>query len=389
MWRRYLRRHVVAGQQVERLDSTLTRRPCTDDGGSMIELFRRLFGSGSSDLRRRTVAIYSVLVVANVAAWLWAVFLFREQPILLGTALIAYGFGLRHAVDPDHIAAIDNVTRKLIQERKRTVTVGFWFAIGHSAVVALGAAVIALASAAMDSRFNGFREIGGVISTSVSALFLFAIAAINLIVLRSVYRSFRLVRNGGHYVEEDFEHLLKSRGLLARLFRPMFRLVTQSWHMLPLGFLFGLGFDTATEISLLGIAATEAAKGVSVSAIMVFPALFAAGMSLVDTTDGVLMLHAYDWAFVKPIRKLYYNLTITLVSVLVAVVIGGVEALGLIGDKLQPEGAFWDAVGALNGNFNTLGFVVIGVFLASWLLSVTIYYVRGIDKIEMTIAPDG
>ena len=256
-------------------------------------------------------------------------------------------------------------------------------------MVALGAAVIALASAAMDSRFNGFREIGGVISTSVSALFLFAIAAINLIVLRSVYRSFRLVRNGGHYVEEDFEHLLKSRGLLARLFRPMFRLVTQSWHMLPLGFLFGLGFDTATEISLLGIAATEAAKGVSVSAIMVFPALFAAGMSLVDTTDGVLMLHAYDWAFVKPIRKLYYNLTITLVSVLVAVVIGGVEALGLIGDKLQPEGAFWDAVGALNGNFNTLGFIVIGVFLASWLLSVTIYYVRGIDKIEMTIAPDG
>ena len=157
----------------------------------------------------------------------------------------------------------------------------------------------------------------------------------------------------------------------------MFRLVTQSWHMLPLGFLFGLGFDTATEISLLGIAATEAAKGVSVSAIMVFPALFAAGMSLVDTTDGVLMLHAYDWAFVKPIRKLYYNLTITLVSVLVAVVIGGMRTLGLIGDKLQPDGAFWDAVGALNGNFNTLGFVVIGVFLASWLLSVTIYYVRG------------
>jgi high-affinity nickel-transport protein len=355
----------------------------------MIELFRRLFGSGSSDLRRRTVAIYGVLVVANVAAWLWAVALFREQPILLGTALIAYGFGLRHAVDPDHIAAIDNVTRKLIQERKRTVTVGFWFAVGHSAVVALGAAVIALASAAMDSRFTSFREIGGVISTSVSALFLFAIAAINLIVLRSVYRSFRLVRNGGHYVEEDFEHLLKSRGLLARLFRPMFRLVTRSWHMLPLGFLFGLGFDTATEISLLGIAATEAAKGVSVSAIMVFPALFAAGMSLVDTTDGVLMLHAYDWAFVKPIRKLYYNLTITLVSVVVAVVIGGVEALGLIGNKLQPEGAFWNAVGTLNGNFNTLGFVVIGVFLASWLLSVTIYYVRGIDKIEMTIAPDG
>ena len=218
---------------------------------------------------------------------------------------------------------------------------------------------------------NGFREIGGVISTSVSALFLFTIAAINLLVLRSVYRSFRLVRNSGHYVS-----LLKSRGLLARLFRPMFGLVTRSWHMLPLGFLFGLGFDTMTEISLLGIAATEAAIGVSVAAIMLFPTPSAAGRSMVDTTDGVLMLHAYDWTFVTPVRKLYYNLAITLVSVLVAVIIGGVEASGLIGDELQPEGEFWNAVGALNGNFNTLGFAVIGAFLASWVLSVTIDYVR-------------
>ena len=286
---------------------------------------------------------------------------------LLGTALIAYGFGLRHAVDPDHIAAIDNVTRKLIQDRQRPVTVGFWFAIGHSTVVALGAAVIAMASAAMDSRFGWFRQIGGVISTSISALFLFAIAAINLVVLRSVYRSFRVVRNGGHYLEEDFNQLLNSRGFLARLFRPMFRLVTRSWHMLPLGFLFGLGFDTATEISLLGIAATQAAQGVSISAIMVFPALFAAGMSLIDTTDGVLMLHAYDWAFVKPIRKLDHNLTITLVSVVVAVAIGGIEVLGLIGNKLEMAGSFWNIIEVLNGNFNTLGFVVIGVFLGSWI----------------------
>ena len=348
----------------------------------------RLFRSGEADLRRRTVAVYVVLIAANVAAWLWAIALFREQPVLLGTALIAYGFGLRHAVDPDHIAAIDNVTRKLVQDRLRPVTVGFWFAVGHSAVVALGAGVIALASAALDSRFDGFRQIGGMISTGVSASFLFIIAAINLVVLRSIYRSFRQVRNGGQYVEADFNQLLNSRGFLARLFRPMFRLVTRSWHMLPLGFLFGLGFDTATEISLLGIAATEAAKGVSLSAIMVFPALFAAGMSLIDTTDGVLMLHAYDWAFVKPIRKLYYNLTITLVSVVVAVVIGGIEALGLIGSKLALAGSFWDGIGMLNENFNTLGFVVIGVFLGSWMLSVGFYYARGLDRVEPGLVRD-
>ena len=352
----------------------------------MTGLFDSLFRTGSSGVRGRTIGIYALLVAANAAAWIWAFALFHEQPILLGTALIAYGFGLRHAVDPDHIAAIDNVTRKLMQDGQRPVTVGFWFAVGHSTVVALGAGVIALASVAMQGSFDEFRQVGGIISTCVSALFLFVIAGINLVVLRSVYRSFRSVRHGGAYVEEDFNQLLNSRGLLARLFRPMFRLVTRSWHMLPLGFLFGLGFDTATEISLLGIAATEAAKGVSLSAIMVFPALFAAGMALIDTTDGVLMLHAYDWAFVKPIRKLYYNLTITLVSVVVAFVIGGIEALGLIGDKLQMAGWFWGGIGALNENFNTLGFVIIGVFVTSWAASVAFYYARGYDRIETKAA---
>ncbi len=348
----------------------------------MTSAVNTLLRTGSPGIRERTIGIYTLLVLANAAAWIWAFALFREQPILLGTALIAYGFGLRHAVDPDHIAAIDNVTRKLIQTGQRPVTVGFWFAVGHSVVVALGAGAIGLASAAMQGGFEEVRQVGGVISTSVSALFLFIIAGINLVVLRGVYRSFRSVRRGGAYVEEDLNQLLNQRGLLARLFRPMFRLVAQSWHMLPLGFLFGLGFDTATEISLLGIAATEAAKGVSLSSIMVFPALFAAGMALIDTTDGVLMLHAYDWAFVKPIRKLYYNLTITLVSVVVAFVIGGIEALGLIGNKLQLAGWFWEGIGAVNKNFNTLGFVIIGVFVASWAVSVLVYYACGYDRIE-------
>ncbi|MGI4810173.1 MAG: HoxN/HupN/NixA family nickel/cobalt transporter, partial [Janthinobacterium lividum] len=170
---------------------------------------------------------------------------------------------------------------------------------------------------------------------------------------------------------------------LARLFRPLFRLVTRSWHMFPLGFLFGLGFDTATEIGLLGISATQAAQGISIWSIMVFPALFTAGMSLIDTTDGVLMLGAYDWAFVKPIRKLYYNLTITLVSVVVAFLVGGIEALGLIGDKLALSGWFWDGIGALNENFNNLGFIIIGIFIAAWIGSVVIYRYRGLDDLPV------
>ena len=256
---------------------------------------------------------------------------------MLGTALLAYSFGLRHAVDADHIAAIDNVTRKLMQEGKRPVSVGFWFSIGHSAVVVLVALAIAVTTTELESRFDAWKDVGGIVSTSVSTLFLFAVAAMNIVILAGVWETFRHVRRGGAFHDQDFDLLLNSRGLLARLFRPLFRLVTQSWHMLPLGFLFGLGFDTATEVALLGISATQAGQGMSIWSIMVFPALFAAGMSLIDTTDGVLMLGAYNWAFVKPMRKLYYNLVITAVSVVVAVLIGGIEGLGPDRRPTRPE----------------------------------------------------
>jgi high-affinity nickel-transport protein len=287
-------------------------------------------------------------------------------------------------VDADHIAAIDNVTRKLLQEGKRPVSVGFFFAMGHSTVVVLAAAGIAATATALSSHFDQFKSVSGIIGTLVSALFLFVIAFANLIILRSVWLTYRHVRSGGQYVDEDFDILLNSRGVLARLFRPLFKLVTKGWHMFPLGFLFGLGFDTATEVALLGISATQAAKGVSIWSIMVFPAVFAAGMSLIDTTDGVLMLGAYNWAFVKPIRKLYYNLTITLVSVVVAFLIGGIEALGLIGDQLDLSGWFWDGIGSLNDNFNNLGFLIIAVFIAAWVGSIIIYRYKGLDKIEVT-----
>ena len=190
------------------------------------------------------------------------------------------------------------------------------------------------------------------------------------------------MRRGADYVEEDVNHLLAQRGVLGRVFRPMFRLVSRSWHMYPLGFLFGLGFDTATEIGLLGISAAEASKGLPIWSIMVFPALFTAAMSLVDTTDGVLMLGAYGWAFTKPIRKLYYNLTITFVSVLVAVLIGGIEALGLVADRLNLEGPFWSAIGALNGNFGSLGYLIIAIFVGSWLVSIAIYRLGRFDRLE-------
>ncbi len=335
-----------------------------------------------ASLRRRIIGIYGLLAAFNLGAWAWAFAAFHGQPLLISTGLLAYGFGLRHAVDADHIAAIDNVTRKLMQEGRRPVAVGLFFALGHSTVVLLVVALVAATATALQGQFEAMKGIGGLIGTGVSAAFLLLVAAMNLAILRGVWRTFRQVQAGGGYAEEDLNLLLSGRGLLARLFRPLFRLVSASWHMFPVGFLFGLGFDTATEISLLGISATQAASGLPVWSILVFPALFAAGMALVDTTDGLLMLGAYDWAFVRPVRKLWYNLTITLVSVVVAVLIGGIEALGLIGGGLGLEGPFWEFIGGLNDNFGTLGFAIIGVFVASWALSAVIYKAKGYDRLD-------
>jgi nickel/cobalt transporter (NiCoT) family protein len=347
-----------------------------------------LFNDAAANLRGRIVAIYGVLFVFNIAAWLWAGIAFHHYPVLLGTALLAYSFGLRHAVDADHIAAIDNVTRKLMQDGKRPVAVGFMFSLGHSTIVVLGSAAIAGAALALQHRLDAIKGIAGVVGTLVSALFLFAIAIVNLIVLRSIYRAFVRVRRGEPYVEEDFNMLLSGRGILARIFRPMFRMISRSWHMYPLGLLFGIGFDTATEIGLLGISAAEAAKGLPFRSILVFPVLFAAGMSLIDTTDNILMLGAYGWAFVKPIRKLYYNITITSVSVMVALVVGGIEALGLLGTHLHLEGWFWGAVSKLNDNFGTLGYFIVGLFALSWIVSIAFYKWRRFDDLELEAKED-
>jgi high-affinity nickel-transport protein len=343
---------------------------------------RTLFDDAAEDLRNRVIATYGILLTFNLAAWIWAGIAFRHYPVLLGTAFLAYGFGLRHAVDADHIAAIDNVTRKLMQEGKRPIAVGLMFSLGHSTIVVLGAAAIAGTALALQHHLDSVRNVGGVIGTLVSASFLIAIAIVNLIVLRSIYRAFVKVRRGEPYAEEDFDLLLGNRGFLSRLFRPMFKMIRRSWHMYPLGLLFGLGFDTTTEIGLLGISAVEASKGLSFWAILVFPTLFAAGMSLIDTTDNILMLGAYGWAHVKPIRKLYYNMTITCVSVVVAVVVGAIEALGLLAGRFHFMGRFWDGVAKLNDHFGTIGYFIVGFFAMSWIVSVAVYKWRRFDDLE-------
>ena len=325
--------------------------------------------------------LFSVLVGANLLAWAWAWLAFADHPVLLGTAFLAWVFGLRHAVDADHIAAIDNVTRALMRNPKAppgsAMHVGLYFSLGHSTVVVLAALVVAGAAGALQDSFAGIKAVVGPIGGAVSALFLLLIAGVNIVILRSVWRSFREVRAGGAMAPEDLNTMLAGTGPLARLLRPVLRGVSKSWHMYPLGFLFGLGFDTATEIGLLGIAATQGAHGLSPWQTLVFPALFTAGMALVDTADNAMMVRAYGWAFVHPLRKLWYNLTVTAASVLVALLIGGVEALSLLGEFFHLEGWVWRAIAGLNENLAGFGLLVVGIFAGCWAISAAIYRWKG------------
>jgi len=338
-----------------------------------------LFSDDNRALRERVVGVYVLIFAANVAVWIWAICLSREFPVMLGIAALAYSLGLRHALDADHIAAIDNVTRKFMQKGERPIGVGAYFSLGHSTVVVGLTIAIALTTTALHGELASFRSIGGL----VSSLFLFAIAVANALALHSIYATFRAVKNGGRYVEEDLDLALAQRGVLGRLFRRFFRLIERSWQMFPLGLLFGLGLDTAAEVGFLGVSAAQAAEGLPVWQILVFPALFTAGMTLLDTTDNLLMLGAYGWASAKPIRKLYYNLTITALSVLVAVLVGGLQALNLIGAHfgLAQNGGFFGFIAARNDNFGLLGLCIVGLFGLTWLVSYGLYRARGYDDI--------
>ncbi|MGY0572033.1 HoxN/HupN/NixA family nickel/cobalt transporter [Bradyrhizobium sp. RDM12] len=332
------------------------------------------------------VLLFGGLVAANIAAWALAFLAFGDRPAVMATALLAWVFGLRHAVDADHIAAIDNVVGKLMQTGDTPRSVGLYFALGHSTVVVIATVLLALGVVSLGGD-SLLKNLGSLIGTSVSALFLLVIAAINLAIFAGLWRAFRAAREQGVHDAAGLDALLANRGFLARLLGPMFRLVTKPWHMFPLGLLFGLGFDTATEIGLLSISATEAARGASLADILVFPALFASGMALVDSADSALMVSAYRWAFVDPMRKLWYNLTITGASVAVALFIGGIEALGLLADRLSLSGGVWALVDALNESLANVGFAVIALFVIAWLVSSLLYRRMFADARAAT--PDG
>ncbi len=331
----------------------------------MIASLRQFCIDPTTDAISSVRTLYGILAAINFGAWFWAIAAFHDRPALLGAALLVYGLGLRHAVDVDHIVAIDNVTRKLLQAGRQPEAAGFFFAMGHSSVVTIAAAAVALSAQALDG-FDAFKNIGAMIGASVSALFLFAIAATNLLVFFSVFASYRDVLRGDGYREADLDRVLDQCGFLTRLLRPVLRLVTQSWHMFPLGVLFGLGFDTAAEVAVFGVAAAQAARDVSVLTLMVFPLLFAAAMSLIDTADGLVMLKAYRWARLQPTRKLAYNMTITFISALAALVIAGIETLSLASSTFGLSGSIWSAATAFNFNATVLGLMVVALVLATW-----------------------
>ncbi|WBO24385.1 HoxN/HupN/NixA family nickel/cobalt transporter [Sphingomonas abietis] len=332
-------------------------------------------GNRKSSLFPRIVAMYCGLIAANLLVWIWALATFRHQPVLIGTATLAYSLGLRHAVDADHIAAIDNVTRKLMQERKSALSTGLFFSLGHSTVVVLACVGLAMVGNLLHHRLAGLQAIGATFGTAISATFLLAVAAINLTILVAIWRTIQRVRAGEEHLDDSLDALLSGRGLLSRVLNPLYRLIGASWHMYPLGFLFGLGFDTASEIGLLGISAAQASHGAPFWTILIFPALFTAGMSLVDATDSVLMVGAYGWAFVKPVRKLYYNLTMTFLSVVIAIVVGGTEAAGLLADRFGFSGEGRNWIDGVSQRIGTMGLAIVTLFVLSWAVSALTYRV--------------
>lgn len=355
----------------------------------MLAHIRRVLSDETPGLRAKVIGIYSLLIGVNVVLWILTFAASFRYPLLIGLALAAYTFGLRHAVDADHIAAIDNVTRKLIQERKKPVSVGLFFSLGHSSVVFIMATLVAAGSAYVSTNLSNdhsqLKTIGGLIGTGISALFLFIIAAINLIVLFEVFKTFRRVTRGGVYDEYEIDNYLNQRGFFARIFRPIFKTIDKSWKMYPVGFLFGLGFDTATEVGLLTISGTIATQHVPFYVTILLPLLFMAGMSLADTTDGVMMLGAYGWAFVKPIRKLFYNMSITCVSVLVALLVGAIETLQIISTQLKLSGTFWGFINNLD--FAVVGFGIVGIFVLSWGISTLVYRLNRYDDMDVSRTP--
>jgi nickel/cobalt transporter (NiCoT) family protein len=320
----------------------------------------------------------AAVLVLHVLGWGLFLYYSRAYPALVGLGTLAYAFGLRHAFDADHIAAIDNTTRKFLQEGKRSLGTGFFFSLGHSTIVFSLAAGLALAASTVRSRIPSFQHWGGYVGAGVSGTFLWIIGILNLLVLLDVVRIFRELRTGA-YDEQRLAQRLLDRGFMSRFFLGgLSRRIRSSWQMYPLGVLFGLGFDTATEVGLLAISAGVASRHVPVLAVLSLPLLFAAGMSLMDTADGAFMSQAYGWAFSNPVRKVYYNITVTSLSVTVALVIGTVELLQVLSMKLSLTNGFWAWLNGLD--FGTLGYGIVALFVLTWAVSAGIWKTRRIEE---------
>jgi nickel/cobalt transporter (NiCoT) family protein len=336
----------------------------------------------------RFAAMGAAILALNVLGW--GIFVFAVQPhhfhykglgLGIGVALTAWTLGARHAFDADHISAIDNTTRKLMSDGKRPLGTGFFFALGHSTiivVVGLGISVAAKAvfGAVVDPS-SGYETVGGVVGTSMAAGFLYLIALLNLVVLAGIFTVFRSMRRGD-YDEDELERQLQARGLMWRVFGRFMGSITKTWHMFFVGLVFGIGFDTATEVLLLAATASAATEGLPWYAIVALPLLFAGGMTLFDTLDGCFMNFAYGWAFANPVRKVYYNIVITGLSIAVAFLIGTIEIVGLLSTELHIHGAVWDFMA--NFDINRAGFVVAGLFIFVWAAAVIYWKVARLDR---------
>jgi high-affinity nickel-transport protein len=335
-----------------------------------------------ASVRGRLVGFFGGVGLLHVLGWGLLLAYGAQHPGFVALGGLAYTLGLRHAFDADHISAIDNTTRKMLQSGRKPVGVGFFFSLGHSTVVFLIAVALGLAvkwivqGVVADS--GELRSIGGAIGTLVSGGFLVLIGILNLLVLLDIVRVFRKMQRG-EYDRQGLEHELTAGGLMTRLFGRLFRLIDHSWQMYPVGFLFGLGFDTASEIAFLAISAGAAAQGLPLAAVISLPLIFAAGMSLMDTLDGAFMSQAYSWAFASPIRKVFYNLTVTSLSVFVALFVGLVELAQILIQVLHLEGGVFTAV----ANFDFIGkagYVIVAAFIVAWAVSILIYKVGRIDE---------
>jgi len=339
---------------------------------------RRQAPAFTADEWRRLAGLYGVIALLHALGWGLYLHYSAHFPALVGLGFVAYMFGLRHAFDADHIAAVDDTVRFMLQKGKRSLGIGFFFSLGHSTVVLALAIGIILLAATVKQRLPGFEHFGSIVGAGVSGVFLLLIGFLNLVVLLDILKLWRRAKTGQHS-HVHVEELLARRGFFNRLFGGRLqRLIEHSWQMYPLGMLFGLGFDTASEVGLLAMTAGASAGDLPAGAVLSLPILFAAGMTAMDTTDGVLMTKAYDWALVNPLRKLFYNVTITTLSIAVALVIGTVELMQVAIRLFDLDGAFFHRVATLD--FGILGYVIVGVFLAAWGVSALVWRFGRIEE---------